>query len=80
MVIAQAVVRDLHSGTAAVRLFSSLMLIIGVAPILAPVLGGQLLELGSWRGIFVALAVIGALVGLAVATQLASSRSPSHSA
>src|SRR5829696_7729994 len=40
LVIAQAVVRDMHSGAAAVRLFSSLMLIIGVAPILAPVLGG----------------------------------------
>jgi DHA1 family bicyclomycin/chloramphenicol resistance-like MFS transporter len=77
LVIAQAVVRDLHSGAAAVRLFSSLMLIIGVAPILAPVLGGQLLELGSWRGIFVALAVIGALVGLAVAMQLPETL-PSH--
>ena len=65
LVISQAVVRDLHSGAAAVRIFSSLMLIIGVAPILAPVLGGQLLELGSWRGIFVALAVIAAVVGLA---------------
>ncbi len=66
MVIAQAVVRDLHSGAAAVRLFSSLMLVIGVAPILAPVLGGQLLALTSWRGIFVALAVIAAIVCLAV--------------
>ena len=65
LVISQAVVRDLHSGAAAVRIFSSLMLIIGVAPILAPVLGGQLLELGSWRGIFVALAVIAAVVRLA---------------
>jgi len=66
MVVSQAVVRDLHAGAAAVRVFSSLMFVIGVAPIVAPVLGGQILQLTSWRGIFVALAVIGALVGLAV--------------
>ena len=44
IVIARAVVRDLHTGAAAVRLFSSLMLVTGLAPILAPVLGGQLLR------------------------------------
>jgi DHA1 family bicyclomycin/chloramphenicol resistance-like MFS transporter len=70
LVTSQAVVRDMHSGPAAVRVFSSLMLIIGVAPILAPVLGGQLLELTSWRGIFVALAAIGAVVLLAVLLRL----------
>jgi MFS transporter, DHA1 family, multidrug resistance protein len=43
IVIARAVVRDLHTGAAAVRLFSSLMLVTGLAPILAPVLGGRLL-------------------------------------
>jgi DHA1 family bicyclomycin/chloramphenicol resistance-like MFS transporter len=76
LVISQAVVRDVYSGASAVRLFSSLMLIIGVAPILAPVLGGQLLALSSWRGIFVALAVIGALVLLAVATRLPETLTP----
>jgi DHA1 family bicyclomycin/chloramphenicol resistance-like MFS transporter len=76
MVIAQAVVRDLHSGPAAVRLFSSLMLIIGVAPILAPVLGGQLLALGSWRTIFVGLAIVAALVLVAVATRLPETLPP----
>jgi DHA1 family bicyclomycin/chloramphenicol resistance-like MFS transporter len=76
MVITQAVVRDQFSGAAAVRVFSSLMLIIGVAPIAAPVLGGQLLSLSSWRGIFVALAVIGALVLLAVATRLVETLPP----
>ena len=40
VVIARAVVRDLHSGAAAVRLFSSLMLVTGLAPILAPLVGG----------------------------------------
>jgi MFS transporter, DHA1 family, multidrug resistance protein len=76
MVISQAVVRDRFSGASAVRMFSSLMLVIGVAPIAAPVLGGQLLALWSWRGIFVALAVIGSLVLLAVATRLTETLPP----
>jgi DHA1 family bicyclomycin/chloramphenicol resistance-like MFS transporter len=76
LVVCQAVVRDMYSGAAAVRVFSSLMLVIGVAPILAPVLGGQLLALFSWRGIFVALAVIGAVVLLAVATRLPETLPP----
>jgi len=62
IVIARAVVRDLHSGVAAVRLFSSLMLVTGLAPILAPVVGAQLLALTSWEGIFVTLAVLSALI------------------
>src|SRR3954454_1839438 len=51
VVIARAVVRDLHSGAAAVRLFSSLMLVTGLAPILGPLAGGQVLAVASWRGI-----------------------------
>src|SRR4051794_25988236 len=62
IVISRAVVRDVHSGAAAVRLFSSLMLITGLAPILAPVAGGQLLALTSWNGIFVTLAIVSALL------------------
>lgn len=70
IVIARAIVRDLHAGLAAARYFSLLMLVNGMAPILAPILAGQLLRLTSWRGVFVALAVIGALLLLAVATGL----------
>ncbi|GAA3756697.1 DHA1 family bicyclomycin/chloramphenicol resistance-like MFS transporter [Spinactinospora alkalitolerans] len=62
MVIARAMVRDIYSGPAATRLFSRLMLIIGLAPILAPVFGGQLMLVTSWRGIFVTLAVLGVLL------------------
>lgn len=64
IVISRAVVRDLHSGAAAVRLFSSLMLVTGLAPILAPVLGGQLLAVTSWNGIFLSLAILSALIAL----------------
>lgn len=57
-VVAMAVVRDLFSGIRAAQLLSRLVLVLGVAPILAPSLGSALLSLTSWRGIFVVLAVI----------------------
>jgi len=62
IVIARAIVRDTHEGTALVRFFSMLMLVTGLAPILAPVIGGQVLEVTSWRGIFLVLAAIGAVL------------------
>jgi MFS transporter, DHA1 family, multidrug resistance protein len=70
IVIARAVVRDLRTGAAAVRLFSSLMLVTGLAPILAPLVGGQILEVASWRGIFGVLAVASALIAVIVAVGL----------
>ncbi|MPZ60625.1 MAG: Bcr/CflA family multidrug efflux MFS transporter [Propionibacteriales bacterium] len=66
VVTAMAVVRDLFSGIAAARMLSRLMLVMGAAPILAPTLGGIVLEWTSWRGIFVVLALMAAaLVALA---------------
>lgn len=59
MAIGRAVVRDLYSGAAAARYLSRLMLIVGLGPILAPLVGGQLLRFTSWRGVFVALALLG---------------------
>lgn len=59
IVISRAIVRDLYSGTEMTRFFSLLMLINGAAPILAPVIGGQLLRVTSWRGVFVVLGAIG---------------------
>ncbi len=70
IVIARAIVRDLHSGVAAARFFSLLMLVNGLAPILAPLSGGLLLRFTSWRGVFIVLAVIGMLLLLAAATGL----------
>ncbi len=52
MVIPRAVVRDLAEGHAAARIMSKLMLVMGAGPILAPSLGGLLLGMGGWRGIF----------------------------
>jgi DHA1 family bicyclomycin/chloramphenicol resistance-like MFS transporter len=70
IVIARATVRDLHEGTAAARFFSRLMLISGLAPILAPILGGQLLRFVDWRGVFVFLALIGVALLIAAAVLL----------
>ena len=56
-VVAMAVVRDLFSGIRAAQLLSRLILVLGVAPILAPSLGSALLAVTSWRGIFVVLAL-----------------------
>lgn len=61
-VVAMAVVRDLFDGAAFAKLFSRLMLVMGVAPILAPTLGSELLRWSDWRGVFLALAVFGLLL------------------
>jgi len=60
--LSRAVVRDLRSGAAAARLFAGLLLVNGLAPILAPILGGQLLRSTDWRGLFAVLAGVGALI------------------
>jgi DHA1 family bicyclomycin/chloramphenicol resistance-like MFS transporter len=58
-VTAMAVVRDLYTGNAAAVLLSRLMLILGVAPVLAPTLGGEVLRHTDWRGVFLVLAAAG---------------------
>ncbi|MDE1187466.1 MAG: multidrug effflux MFS transporter [Pantoea sp.] len=57
-VLSRAVARDMYSGHELTRFFALLMLVNGLAPIAAPVLGGVLLTLLNWRGIFVVLAAI----------------------
>ncbi|HEX7806742.1 MAG TPA: multidrug effflux MFS transporter [Cellulomonas sp.] len=61
-VVAMAVIRDRFVGSDASRLLSRLMLVIGVAPLFAPSIGGLIAGQVGWRGVFVALAVFG--VGL----------------
>ncbi|KUN28622.1 MFS transporter [Streptomyces antibioticus] len=70
IVIARAVVRDLYDGVAMARFFSTLMLIGGVAPVVAPLIGGQILRVTDWRGVFVVLTVIGALLAALVWARL----------
>jgi DHA1 family bicyclomycin/chloramphenicol resistance-like MFS transporter len=64
-VVAMAMVRDLFGGLPLVRMLSRLALVTGLAPILAPVIGSQLLRFVDWRGIFVFLTAYGVLVALA---------------
>jgi DHA1 family bicyclomycin/chloramphenicol resistance-like MFS transporter len=66
-VVAMAMVRDLFGGKPLVKMLSRLALISGLAPVLAPVIGSQLLLVMDWRGIFWVLAAYGVLVVVAVA-------------
>ena len=64
IVIARAIARDVAEGVELTRFLSILMLVNGLAPILAPVAGGQLLVFSSWRIVFAVLAAIGLLLAV----------------
>jgi len=64
-VVAMAMVRDLFGGLPLVRMLSRLALVSGLAPVLAPLIGSQLLLVLDWRGIFFFLAGYGVLALLA---------------
>ncbi len=66
LVVPRAVVRDLQSGAAAAQMMSRLVLVMGIAPILAPLVGGALLRLFGWRAIFLVLVTVGAVSLLVV--------------
>lgn len=70
MVIPRAVVRDRHTGAAAVRTMSMLMLVGAAAPIVAPMLGGVVLAHLGWRSIFGVLAAVGGALLLGVLAQV----------
>lgn len=61
-VLSRAIARDLYNGHDLTKFFALLMLVNGLAPIVAPVVGGGLLSFLSWRGIFGALAIIAVLL------------------
>ena len=74
-VVSRAIVRDRFTHTETARMLSLMMLIMGLAPILAPLLGGALLGLGGWRLNFWFMAAFGVAVGLAGLLRLQESRS-----
>ncbi|RBY84000.1 multidrug effflux MFS transporter [Blastococcus sp. TF02A-26] len=76
IVLARAIVRDRYEGTEAARVFAVLASIGGAAPVLAPVVGGQLLRVTDWRGLFVVLAGIGLALLLAAFWRLPETLSP----
>lgn len=59
IVIAKAIARDVCQGPELTKFFAMLMMVNGLAPIIAPVIGGQILLYTSWRGVFVVLVAIG---------------------
>ncbi len=75
-VVAMAVIRDRFVGPDASRLLSRLMLVIGVAPLFAPSVGGLIAGDFGWRGVFVALAVYGAALWVVVLRRLPETLPP----
>lgn len=63
-IVSRAVVRDLYSGEQAQRLMSQIMMIFSIAPAVAPVIGGWLLQAGRWPVIFWFVAGYGVLAAL----------------
>lgn len=66
IVIARAIARDYYDGPELTRFFALLMMINGLAPIAAPILGGQLLRITSWHGVFYVLFATGVLLVIGV--------------
>ncbi|WP_258906322.1 multidrug effflux MFS transporter [Actinokineospora sp. UTMC 2448] len=76
VVIARAAVRDIFTGPAMARFFSMLMLVSGLAPILAPLIGAQVLRWTNWQGVFVVLAYFGVLLLIAATVCLRETLPP----
>lgn len=76
IVIARAIVRDSFDSQEAARMYASMMLVMGVAPMVAPILGGQFLAYWGWESIFWALAAYGALCFWALHTYLPETLDP----
>lgn len=75
LVVGRAFVRDRYDHRETARIFSLIMLVFGVVPIVAPLLGGFVLTFGDWHTIFWVLAAFGVAVWLAVFISLPESRS-----
>ncbi|RZA14283.1 MAG: Bcr/CflA family efflux MFS transporter, partial [Proteobacteria bacterium] len=79
MVVSRAIVRDLYEERDAARVFSLLMLVMGVAPILAPIVGGYITLHWGWHAVFGLLSVISLVCLLAVYAVLPETRGPNPS-
>jgi DHA1 family bicyclomycin/chloramphenicol resistance-like MFS transporter len=77
-VISRAMVRDLFTGADAVKVFSRVLLVFGLGPILAPMIGGYILYWADWHAIFYLLSAIGALAVVMVFVRLPETRKSEH--
>lgn len=80
IVVVRAVVRDLFDVVESARMFARMMLVMGAAPIFAPLLGGQILQWFGWRATFWALALFGAAALVAVYVRLQETHAGTPSA
>ena len=78
MVLSRAIVSDKCSPVDSAKVFSQLMLVMGLAPILAPMLGGLLVNVYGWQAIFMTLTLFSALTAMAVALGLPESMPAGH--
>lgn len=76
MVMPRAIVRDLHTGPKATRLMATVMLVISVSPMMAPLAGSLLMTVSGWRGLFAAMGVFGLLGILLTARALPETLPP----
>ncbi len=76
MIIGRAIVSDLFAEHEMARVMSSLMIVMSLAPICAPLIGGWLVTHFSWISVFIALLVLGSLCGLAVLFGLPETKPP----
>jgi DHA1 family bicyclomycin/chloramphenicol resistance-like MFS transporter len=63
MVVGRAIIRDLYDGATAARLMSMVTMIFSIAPAVAPVLGGWIVQVAGWRAIFLCLVGYTCLLG-----------------
>ncbi len=76
MVIATATIRDLYTGHEAAKLMSLVMLVLGIAPVIAPLAGSLIIQTGHWRTIFIVLILLGFLVVFVVLSLMPETRMP----
>ena len=76
MVASRAMIRDLFPVSEIAKVFSLLMLVIGVSPLIAPTVGGYVTAIFGWHYVFIILAVMSALILAAVHYALPESREP----
>src|SRR5215470_20079282 len=77
-VIARAVVRDLFEAHEAIRVFSLLILVMGLSPVLAPLVGGQILAWFDWRTIYWTLGAVGTIGLIASMWRLPETHRPEN--
>jgi DHA1 family bicyclomycin/chloramphenicol resistance-like MFS transporter len=73
LVISRAIVRDVYSGRELTKFFALLMLVGNLGPIVAPIVGGGVLAVTDWNGVFIVLAIVGLVLFLTVSLKLEES-------